>query len=249
MKTSLLITAVFGVLLLSVALVNGTNAQEKPTASDLEFNLFGRVIDAETSAPIMAYIVVHGGPEDSFKYELKTDREGSFKASVPPGEVYLLIESEGYSSVKERVLVPEKEPIRVEFKMEKTESRPESNLFGHLVSEEGKGILGVVTFQMENVEGISIRSNEDGQFEALLDPGNYFWYAEAKGFEPVRGEITVPRGEPVRLSIKMVSMNNEVRGGVIIGKTMDPKANPLPHTKVLILPLEINSISDRKSVV
>ncbi len=247
MKTSLLLSAVLGVLLLSTVLVNGINAQEKLQASDLEFNLFGKVIDAETSAPIMAFIVLHGGLEDSFKYELKTDREGSFKASVPSGEVFLLIEAEGYSSLRESLKVSEKEPIKVEFSLKKIEDLPESNLFGKLISEKDEGILGVVTFQMENVEGISVRSDEEGQFEAFLTPGNYFWYAEAKGFEPVRGEITVPRGEPVRLAIKMVFVKDEIRSGAIAGRTMGPKGEPLPHTKILISHLEVKTASTDKA--
>jgi hypothetical protein len=244
MRTSLLISAVSGILLLSMVLVNGINAQDNLSTSENDYNLFGKVTDAKTSDPVIAQILIHGGPENSFRYELKADREGVFKASVPPGEIYLLLEAEGYVSMKERVLVPEDGPVRMQFSMEKIQKDREPNLFGMMVSQEGKGVPGVISFRMENQDEITIRSDLEGNFKAFLSPGTHIWYAEAEGFEPQRGEVTVPTGEPAKLMIRMLPVNKEVRMGILAGKVMNGGGDPIPNTEIMIFRLEDRLESD-----
>jgi hypothetical protein len=239
-------TAIFvGFFLFASILSLNVFAQENLAESEREPNLIGKVVDAETSGPVMAEILVHGGPEDSFRYQFKTERDGVFKAVLPQGTVYLLIEAEGYQSLKKEVEIG-KDPVEMRFLIKKTiNDEPEPNLHGRLISEDGTGIHGIISFHMENSEGITVESDRGGSFSIHIKPGTYIWHAKAEGYQPRRGEISVPRGEPVRMKVRMEPAREEVRTGMLAGHVLDPDGEPLPFTEIMIM--HLNPTSDSYS--
>lgn len=79
----------------------------------------------------------------------------------------------------------------------------ESNVSGRVV-ERGteRGIPAVVYF-VRGEFSTHVRCDEDGRFSLYLPPGEYVWEAEAEGYQPGRGEVAVPEGEPVELLLQL----------------------------------------------
>lgn len=237
MRARLPTVIVMGIFLLTSVLSLNVLAQENLASSEREPNLIGKVVDAETSEPVIAEILIHGGPEDSFRYRFKTDREGFFKAAVPTGVAYILIEADGYQSLKKEVEVGN-DPVEVVFSMnKKTDDEPEPNLYGRMFSEDGVGVMGALAFHNENSDGISVKTDREGYFKTHIKPGAYLWHAKAEGFEPRRGEIEVPGGEQVRMQVKMESVREEVSMGILAGHVLNPEGESLPFTEIMIMHL------------
>jgi hypothetical protein len=224
-----------GLLTLTAFLMISAEAQESEIGPEREANLIGFVHDVRTEDPVFAEILVHGDITSSFRYIFKTDDEGMFKASLPAGEIFILAEAKGYESVEMKISIPENEVKKIEIPMKPVSNEVKPNLLGRIMTEEGKGIQGGFTIHKENGEDlIKVRSDEDGDFSLHLRPGEYLWMAEAKGFESRRGEVKISVDEPTKLVITLHFKEEKEKMGVIVGKVLDPRGEPLPFTEIMI---------------
>ncbi|MGA1821141.1 MAG: hypothetical protein ACMUIG_01285 [Thermoplasmatota archaeon] len=108
---------------------------------------------------------------------------------------------------------------------EPTESDKEPNLFGKVIdSINEKGISAVIHFGggPENSFRYTAQSNEEGAFRLYLPPGEYVYEAEARGYMATRGELKMPDGQKMELSIKM-DLLDAVKEGNLHGKVIDAR--------------------------
>lgn len=149
--------------------------------------LAGSVRDAQ-NRPIEATVLFL----DAQVPPLGTDATGQFMKVLPPGNYAIELRSRGFQSKRFRMPVEEGRKTVLDVQLE--EERAVGALAGRIVSPDGKGLAGILTFAKPGVAPVPA-DPETGRFEAVLEAGNYEVQVDAPGFEPRRYRIPVLQGK------------------------------------------------------
>jgi outer membrane protein OmpA-like peptidoglycan-associated protein len=195
---------------------------------DIRGQVVGIVVDARTGLPVGGAII--GYLNRDLNPQITDPETGSFATyKIPPGEVALMIQKEGYEPV---ILRPEIQ----------ARERLDQKIF---LQPKGYGVgslKGVVVARVEDPSGTPVtatltflgrpelppltydpRANEEG-VEIYLDPGTYPVKVDAPGYEPQQYELPVVQGQKTTALLRIYPLQVL---GILEGIVTDPDKKPL----------------------
>lgn len=238
--SSRVIMSAIAMLLISSVLMAGAVSREGPE-QETEPNVIGKVLDAKTETPLAAHVSLHGSSEQSWKFDLRTDDQGIFRAHVPPGKVFMIVESEGYFTQRSEHSLREGGILELRVVMEKrpVDDVKDENVFGHMMDLAGNPVSGTVIFHNEKTDGIKVRTDGSGMFKVHLAPGEYRWKAVSEGFHTSDGGLEVPREGEVRIMINLEPLEREEPVFCFIaGMVTDLDGEPIGGAQIIFMSME-----------
>lgn len=195
-----------------------TTAPSMVEADAVTASIYGRVVDL-FGTPITDAVVELTPIQTSQKVSVRTDKDGSYLfRDVLPGEVNLVVRSQGFRAENETLLVHADEQLLLDFGLEagSIADQPPVELSG-MVQQASKAPIKDATVTVVNAFNRRliriVKTDSRGRYQVeFKNGGQYLVYATKPGFLVSTAAVVLPAAMPRKRQINLVLL--PVRGSV-----------------------------------
>lgn len=172
----------------------------------------GRVVDAETGKPLSADVSFPGATIAT----IRTDAQGTYKASVSPGNYRVHAEVQGYKWKERGLILKDGDEVVVDFELKK---KLATQITGKIYDATAKTPIALadITFPGSALE--PSRTSPEGLYSADVTPGTYRIHVEARDYRPDERVVSIKEGEKQVIDFELAKIG--VPQSTLTGKIAD----------------------------